>query len=575
MKIHIPYGISNFKELVSENFHYVDRTHYIEMLENSGDKKIIFLRPRRFGKSLFVSLLTYYYDLQAKDKFDSLFGKYYIGQHPTALRNSYSILKFDFSGILTETLKDSKEGFLVSVNGTVEVYIALYFPQWKKEKVDKILSSKQAYIVLKEFFSQLKKEQDRPPLYLIIDEYDHFTNELLSFDLEAFKTSVSRNGWVRKFYETIKIATGEGVVDRIFITGVSPVTLDGLTSGFNILKHLSMHPSFNEMMGFKAPEVAEILTGVGVPDSELNKVMADITAWYDGYKFAVEADTLVYNSDMVLYFADKYRSMGHYPFNMMDINIMSDYSKIRRQFMIGGRESENIAILEEFLQDGDVYSELTEQFTFEKHFDKKDFMSLIYYNGLITIKGAKYAKINFRIPNYVIKRLYFDYFRQILMEKAQINGDVLGYHEALMELIEFNNLQPLIKVVNELSKRLSGRDAIKFSEKHLKMLFATIFSSSDALFLHSEYETGRGYVDIYWEKTVRFTEVPNAFIFELKYLSKAERKKMTATAYQKYLEAAEKQLAEYKKPPYFCALPQLKAHLIVYIGDTANYVKEV
>ena len=575
MQIKIPYGISNFEELSSENFHYVDRTNFIEEMEKGGDKKIIFLRPRRFGKSLFVSMLSYYYDILEKEKFENLFGKYYIGRNPTPSRNTFAILQFDFSGILTETIKDSKEGFLESVRLSVDVFVALYFPHWDKEKVSTILKPTQAYLIVKYLFNYIKKEKQRLPIFLLIDEYDHFTNELLSFDLDGFKKAVSRNGWVRKFYETIKIATGSGIVDKIFITGVSPVTLDGLTSGFNILKHLSMEPTFNEMMGFKKEEVVEILKGVGVSKEKLPKVMRDMKEWYDGYLFAAEAKNHVYNSDMVLYFAYNYAENGKYPRNMLDINIMSDYSKIRKQFIIGGRESENIVILEDLLRDNNVYSDITDQFTFEKEFDKKDFLSLIYYNGLISIKGFKGDQLNFKIPNYVIKRLYFDYFRQILLEKAKITGDALGYKDALRELLFENDIKPLIQVIDNLFKRLSNRDAIQFDEKHLKMFFAAILSYSDALFFHSEYETSRGFVDIYWEKTVRFPDVPYQFIFEFKYISKTERNAKSEEAYQKYLQAAENQLLGYKQTPYFEQFTDLKAYLIVYVGETADFVKEV
>jgi hypothetical protein len=336
-----------------------------------------------------------------------------------------------------------------------------------------------------------------------------------------------------------------------------------------------MDASFNEMLGFQKDEVSEILTGVGVPENKLSKTLKDITAWYDGYLFSPDAKIQVYNPDMVLYFAYNYQRSQKYPRNMLDINIMSDYSKIRKQFMIGGRESENITILEDLLKNENIYSDVTEQFTFEKEFDKKDFLSLIYYNGLISIKGYKGDQLNFKIPNYVIKKLYFDYFRQILMEKAKITGDSLGYKSALMELIFENNIKPLIQVVDNLAERLSNRDAMQFDEKHLKMLFAAILSSSDALFFHSEYETNRGYVDIYWEKTVRFPDVPFQFIFEFKYISKSKLKENDSDWYKNFTEEAKNQLLAYKQTPYFQQFTDLKAYLIIYAGEKSNLVMEV
>jgi Predicted AAA-ATPase len=239
MAINIPYGIGNFESLVTQDYYYVDRTQYIELIEASKERHIAFLRPRRFGKSLFVNTLKDYYDIQKQPKFETIFGNCYIGKNPTPLANTYMILSFDFSGILTDTAEKAHQSFLQSVKISVNSFLYAYFPSQYEEIETTINRQKEAIEVMKVLFSFVDNHKSDNKMYITIDEYDHFANELISFNLEIFKAVVSRNGWVRKFYETIKIATGQGVVDRIFITGVSPITLDSLTSGFNIVKQLS------------------------------------------------------------------------------------------------------------------------------------------------------------------------------------------------------------------------------------------------------------------------------------------------------------------------------------------------
>ena len=252
MRLKMPYGISNFEELITEDYYYVDKTKYIEKLENLPEKRIMFLRPRKFGKTLFTSVLEYYYDKKQADKFEKLYGNTYIGKNPTRLKNSYCILRFNFSGINTETEETTMKGFKNKTMTSIKVFAERYgidFYINEEREVEDILND-----VFKAFFIQKPDEK----IYVIIDEYDHFANELLGFYPENFKNLVSKNGRVRKWYEVLKEGT-ESVVDRIFITGVAPITLDSLTSGFNIGKDITQDEDFNEMMGFTLKELVEIL----------------------------------------------------------------------------------------------------------------------------------------------------------------------------------------------------------------------------------------------------------------------------------------------------------------------------
>ena len=342
--IKIGYGQSNFESMVKNDFHYVDRTNFIALIEEQGSRFLFFLRPRRFGKSLFISTLEYYYGLQYKEKFDFLFGKYFIGKTPTPLANSYLVLKFDFSGIDTTSFENTEKGFLSKIHLAVQSFSTTYADLLPTGLLTDLLATDKAETVMGKLFTAVKNTPYK--IYLLIDGYDHFANELVSFNLDDSKKTNSGNGFVQKFYETIKTSTGDGVVDRMFVTGVSPVTVDSLTSGFNIARHLSLDLNCHNLMGFTEGEVAELLRGVGADEEDMPQLMKDMKRWYNGYLFNSEAKERLYNSDMVLYFANFYGQYQTYPDEMLGFNIASDYSKICKLFGIGGLVNDKLAILD-------------------------------------------------------------------------------------------------------------------------------------------------------------------------------------------------------------------------------------
>jgi hypothetical protein len=570
MAIKIAPRIAGFESLILQNYHYIDRTKYIETIEDSGERHITFLRPRRFGKTLFVNTLEYYYDIRHKSKFASLFGNTYIGKKPTPLANTYRILSFDFSGITTSTEEKAHESFLDAVKIAVNLFLGAYFPDTYKETEPIVNTQTEANEVMRYLFGCIVGKNMSEKMYIMIDEYDHFANELISFNRVVFKS-----GWLRKFYETIKIAAGEGIVDRIFITGVSPITLDSLTSGFNIAKQLSGDLTLHELMGFTAEEVANIMLGVGAPPEKLPQIMQDLTNWYDGYLFAEEATTHLFNPDMVMYFASEYKKRLKYPRRMLDINVMSDYSKIRNLFKIGGQEKQRLAILEQLLQEGEVIMKMTDQFTFEKNFDNSHFINMLYYSGALTIKGYIGDEAIFTIPNYVIKQLYFEYFSQILMDETDLNHDILGYAAAVRALVYKNDVQPLVKAVSTIMSKLSNRDSMQFGEKHLKSIFSTILMFSEVYYIHSELELERYYIDLFIERTSRF-EIPFQFLFEFKYYSEIKQKALNEKGeWAAELDKARTQLTTYKNLDYFKDKQDLKPWLFVFVGDTPVVVEEI
>ena len=260
----MPYGISNYEELINEDYYYVDKTEYIEKLENLPEKRIMFLRPRKFGKTLFTSVLENYYDKNKTDEFENLFKNTYIGKNPTKLKNSYSILRFNFSGINTETVETTMKGFKEKVSISIDGFA-------KKYGIDFYVNQEQTTEgIMRSIIEAFKIQKPKEKIYIVIDEYDHFANELLGFYPQHFRDLVSKNGRVRKWYEVLKEGT-ETVIDRIFITWVAPITLDSLTIGFNIGKDISQDVRFNEMMGFTKEELIQILNNEKIPLEEQEK----------------------------------------------------------------------------------------------------------------------------------------------------------------------------------------------------------------------------------------------------------------------------------------------------------------
>ncbi|NJL15266.1 MAG: AAA family ATPase, partial [Microscillaceae bacterium] len=412
-KIALPKGLSNFRDIALEGYYYVDKTPYLAHIEESREKFISFLRPRKIGKSLFVSVLEHYYGLEFKDQFTDIFGQYYIGQHPTPLANCFAVLKMDFSGIDTRTEENAYQGFLE----TIKIHLGEFndsYDALSPEQFAEVVIQPSPELVMKAFFRHYQKKD----IYLIIDEYDHFTNELLLRDLSQFKKSVTHEGYLRKFYEAIKLATQQGIVNRIFITGVSPLTMDALTSGFNIITHLSHHPAFHNMMGFTEEEVSIILDLILEAPHRKAKIIDDLRIWYNGYCFHKSAKARIYNSNMVMYFCAHFQTFQDYPDRMLDPNIAPDYGKLRKLFEIKGEEG-NYELLAEVLKKKQVLGDLIYQFSFERDFSQNQFISFLYYLGYLTIAGQQGHETIFQIPNQVIQELYWEYFAELITKREQ------------------------------------------------------------------------------------------------------------------------------------------------------------
>jgi len=560
-RIRFPYGRSNFKLLIEEGYHYVDKTKYIEWLEESDESYLIFLRPRRFGKSLFVSILQHYYGIEFQSDFETLFGKYYIGQHPTPKKNSYWILRFNFSGIDTATPELTHLGFLHKVRNGVDDFMFKYLKVTAAKKTA-ILKEPQPNLMLNALMQEIKKQQ-KAGVYLLIDEYDHFANELLAYDFVAFQEAVSENGYVRKFYETIKNGADEAVIHEIFITGVSPITLDSLTSGFNIGTHFTLKAKFNEMMGFSETEVQSMLEAV-IPVDQQATVLVDMRKWYNGYLFNRKGKQGMYNSDMVLYFLIEYGDNEGYPDDMLDSNISSDYSKLRRLFALK-TPLKNYQILKELVEGKKQFANIVKQFSFRREFTRNDFLSLLFYLGFLTIKGEKGSFLKLGIPNYVIQRLYFDFFIARLVQRQEVPSHIDHLQQSMLEMAFEGNPQPFFQLIEQVLEHLSRRDYQRFEEKHIKAIIMALATQVDTYFVKSEREYKGGYTDVLFLQRPPF-EIDYQYVFELKYLKKADSKNL-ATVQQL---ATTQLLAYVEGEEELNGMPNLQAWVVVIVKDKVH-----
>ena len=560
MRLKMPYGISNFEELITENYYYVDKTMYIEKLENLPEKRIMFLHPRKFGKTLFTSVLENYYDKEKADKFETLYGKTYIGKNPTKLKNSYCILRFNFSGINTENEESTMIGFKEKVSISIDGFA-------KKYGIDFFVNQEQTTEgIMRSLIEAFKLQKPEDKIYVIIDEYDHFANELLGFYPEHFRNLVSKNGRVRKWYEVLKEGT-ETVIDRIFITGVAPITLDSLTSGFNIGTDITQDVRFNEMMGFTKNELIEILNSQDILKEEQEQILPIMKENYDGYKFCLEAKNQIYNSNMCLYFLNRYIEFGKIPTKLIDVNIASDYSKIGKMLDLCKGEN-RLEILRKTVQGESINNSIVEKFNPAIEFDETDMISMLYYLGYLTIFGEDLGMPELTIPNKVMKEIYADYFMQLMNQEADFRIDNTRNQEILREIAREGKIEKMVETLRIYLNNLSNRDLIKFDEKYIKLIFYCIAMTMPIYSTRSEMEVNRNYPDILLVPRDR-TKGYKAIMVEFKYLKKGD----TAKLEDKQKEARE-QIERYSEFDDIKDIEGLRKYTIVVAGNEL-YVEEI
>ena len=517
----IPYGMMNFVAIRKDNCYYVDKTRFIEKVEDAN-KFFFFIRPRRFGKSLTLSLLRHYYDINQKSLFEQLYGDLYIGKHPTPNHNKFLVLYLNFAVVYADlgNYRSSMDAICnTEFNYFCDVY-EQYLPKGIKEEMNK----KDGCVQQLDFLIGEARKTDAR-IYLFIDEYDHFTNHILSdaARLDEYKGETHGTGYLRTFFDTIKSGT-DSSLERVFVTGVSPVTLDDLTSGFNIGTNYSLDYGFNEMVGLTEAEVREMLTYYSQQfefHHSIDELIKTMKPYYDNYCFAKKAygETTMYNSNMVLSFLYKYIDNDcDIPDRMLDENIRVDYNKLRMLIRKDKEFAHDASIIQTLVSKGFVTGELKEGFPAEDIAKNNNFISLLYYFGLVTLGGTFMGDTKFVIPNEVVREQIFTYLLDTYHENNLSYDDYdIRKKEQLMAYC--GDFKPFFQyIADSIYTFASQRDRQK-GEAFVHGYTLALTSQCRFYRPISELDNQGGYADIFLSPRYEiFKDMEHSYIIELKYL---------------------------------------------------------
>ena len=516
----IPYGMMNFIDVREDDCYYVDKTHYIPLIENAN-KYFFYIRPRRFGKSLTISMLRHYYNILEADKFEKWYGDLYIGKHPTPERNSYLIIYLNFAVVNAElnSYRQSLDAHCnTEFNFFCDVY-AQYLPEGIKEEMNK---KKGAVEQLNYLYKECIKTNQQ--IYLFIDEYDHFTNKILSEPscLEDYKSETYGTGYLRSFFDTVKAGT-DSTIKRCFVTGVSPVTMDDLTSGFNIGTNYSLSPEFNEMTGFNEEEVRAMLDYYATTcqfHHSTDELIEAMKPWYDNYCFAEQSygSTTMYNSNMVLYFVDNYiRNGGEMPDKMVEENIRVDYNKLRMLIRKDKEFAHDASTIQTLVQQGYVTGELKTGFPAETVAEPDNFISLLFYFGMLTISGTKRGKTLLTIPNQVVREQLYSYLLDTYNE-ADLRFDNWEKGKLASAMAYRGDWKAYFDYIAECLHRYSSQRDKQKGEAYVHGFTLAMTAQNRFYRPISEQENQEGYADIFMFPLLDiYKDMLHSYIIELKY----------------------------------------------------------
>lgn len=567
----VPYGVADFATVIEQNLYYVDKTMFIPELEKQP-RNLFFIRPRRFGKSIFLSMLYSYYDCTQSHKFQSLFGNLWIGQHPTPLQGKYQVLFLDFSQITGNIDKlETKFNSYLSIN--LDAFVRQYSEFYQAE-MEEILAQEDFEEKMELIFKAAKAHQYH--LYLIIDEYDNFTNVILNERGENVYHAITHaDGFYRDVFKKFK-----GNFERIFMMGVSPVTLDDVTSGFNIGWNISIKPEFDEMLGFSTTDVVEMFTyykehGSIPADSDIDAIVNDMKPWYDNYCFAEDAlkkKTRMFNCDMVLYYLRNYMDNGCSPRQMIDPNTRTDYGKMKKLLQFDKLDGERKGIIRKIAEEEQIVTQFYESFSAYQIPKAEIFPSLLFYYGMLTIKGTRGSKLILGIPNNNVRKQYYGYLEEEYQAKAYV--DVNQLTDYYYDMAYDGKWEEGLRFMADAYAKVSSvRDGIE-AERNLQGFFMAYLNLNDYYITAPELELNHGYCDFFLLPDLTHYASQHSYILELKVLSKkdfsaivegefTEDGKPMTKAEKQWREALD-QIHRYAEAPRVEALRQgTKLHLII------------
>ena len=515
----IPYGMTNFESIISDNYYYVDKTRYITLVENTS-RFFFFVRPRRFGKSLFLNMLGLYYDINKKDKFEEIFGGLSIGKNPTPYRNKYLVLTLNFSSVAAnmERLEETFNTYCkIVMDGFAERYAHLL----GKEAVEKLRGLSTGAALLGSLCQSAQNKGYK--IYLILDEYDNFANNILvDYGNERYRSITHGNGFFRGFLKVVKDYSNS-VIERIFLTGVSPVTMDDLTSGFNIADNYSSNSAFNNMIGFNEYEVRTLIDyykNCTVLPHTTDELIEMMKPWYDNYCFSTESldEPSMYNSDMVLYFMNRYLLNKRIPTNMLDANIRTDYNKLRHLIHVDKTFGENASVVQEIVEKGATAGIIADSFPAEDIIKAENFKSLLYYYGMLTIHGTRGPMNILSIPNQTVREQLYGYMIEIYQQATDLSLDVDKLNFLMYDMAYEGNWAPYFKHIAErLDNQSSIREFIE-GEAHVKAFILAYLGLNSYYIARPEYESNKGYADIFLQpRLLQLPDMAYSYCIEVKY----------------------------------------------------------
>lgn len=575
----VPYGVSDFDVVRRDNLYYVDKTMYLPKLESQA-RNLFFIRPRRFGKSLFISMLRAYYDVRHKDEFQEKFGGLWISQHPTSLQGKFQVMYLDFSQVGGNIEKlEGRFNFYLGVE--MDGFVRDYHEYYQEETIRKVRETEDAAGKFSIIINEAKSKSY--PLYLIIDEYDNFTNTVLNEHGEdVYRAITHAAGFYRDIFKKFK-----GSFDRIFITGVSPVALDDVTSGFNIGWHISTNEEFNQMLGFSTEDVREMFTyykekGMMRPDSNIEEIIEEMKPWYDNYCFsrgALETQSRMFNCDMVLYFLRNFMNRGEGPKEMIDPNTKTDYNKMRKLIQLDRLDGDRKGIIRKIAETGQIITRLEETFPARMITNPQIFPSLLFYYGMLTIKGTFGSQLVLGIPNNNVRKQYYGYLLEEYQDDRYVNLSDLEYKFTLMAF-EGKWKDTLEYMASAYAAVSSVRDSIE-GERNLQGFFMAYLSLNSYYYTAPELELNHGYCDFFLLPDLTHYPTKHSYILELKLIPKKE-KGMSGKVHEELIakqwQEAELQIKKYAEAPRVEALRQeTQLHRIImqFDGWKLHRIEEV
>lgn len=538
----LPYGISDFEDLRSKNRYCVDKSMYIPKLETAGDF-LFLIRPRRFGKSIFLSMLKSYYDMASAEKFGELFNGMWIHEHPTNEQGQYQVIYLDFSRASSGRgdLEDNFHRYCsIKFNEFAQIY-EKYYDDGFRQKVEAL--APYSVSQLEYIYGQAKIKGHN--LYLIIDEYDNFTNDVLSEQgQEMYHALTHSTGFYREMFKKYK-----GAFKRILMMGVSPVTMDDLTSGYNISTNITFLSRFNMMLGFSETDVREMIEyyhTVGMITEDTDKLISDMKPWYDNYCFAKNSlakDPKMFNCDMVVYYLNYLMDEKESPLEMVDPNTTTDYNKLKQLIKIEKHGNHGESIIKKIVDDKKIDATPASSFPAERIYDKENFVSLLYYYGMLTMVAYDRGKLTLGIPNNNVRMQYYKFLLEEYQKKADISLQSLV--NLYWDMAYEGKWQDALRMIAESYRETSSVRSSIEGERNIQGYFTAYMSLNKYYLTAPEIELGHGYCDIFLlPDLIRFPEVEHSYIIEIKYISADDSKEgKTEAVWQQAID----QLEKYKK----------------------------